>query len=213
MHGPPHSELSAESALHLYRRLLERDPVGPADFAVAFLNPLIAWLRSTNSGVDPTVCVEAADEAIVRFLNDPTRYDPQRLGVEAFLRMAARRDLQNLLRKERRHQKNRRDWIVVEQASEDGKYLQRDDDPSLPLQIEEARRRRAPPDAVWRQLTDVEKLCWEQMQEGERHHSVFAAILGVTHLSVREQKREVKRVKDRLNKRMQRAGGKRGRST
>jgi hypothetical protein len=213
MHDPLHSTLSAEDALRLHRRLLQRDPVGPADFAVAFLNPLIAWLRITNSGVDPMACEEAASEAIVGFLTNPTAYDPKRLGVEAFLRMAAQRDLRNLLRKERRHQRNRRDWKVVEQASEDGKYLGREDDPSLPLQIEEARQRQAPPDAVWQQLTDVERRVWEQMQQGEWRNSVFAVILGITHLPPGVQRREVKRVKDRLKKRMKRAGGKRGRST
>jgi hypothetical protein len=197
----------------LHRRLRKRDPVGPANFADAFLKPLIAWLQATHYGVDPMVCAEAAGEAIIGFLNNPTGYDPQQLGVEAFLRMAAQRDLQNLLRKERRHQRNRRDWNVVEQTSEDGKYLRRDDDPSLPLQIEEARKRQAPPDAVWQKLTDEERRVWEQMQQGERRHSVFAVILGVSHLPVREQKRAVKRVKDRLKKRMQRTEGKRGRST
>jgi hypothetical protein len=137
--------MSAEDALRLHRRLLERDPVAPAELAVAFLKPLIAWLQRTNPRIDPMMCQEAAGEAIVRFLINPTHYDPRRLGVEAFLRMAAQRDLQNLLRKERRHQQNRRDWQVVEQASSDGKYLGRDDDPSLPLQIEEARRRQALP--------------------------------------------------------------------
>ncbi len=213
MHDPPHSELSAEDGLRLHRRLLERDPVAPADFAVAFLNPLIAWLQATNSGVDPMACEEAAGEAIVRFLNNLTGYDPQRLGVEVFLRMAAQRDLQNLLRKERRHQQNRRDWNVVEQAFADGKYLGRDDDPSLPLQIEEARQRQTLPDAVWQQMSDAERGVWEQMQLGERRHSVFAAIIGVTHLPAAEQRREVKRVKDRLKKRKQRVGGKHGRST
>jgi RNA polymerase sigma-70 factor (ECF subfamily) len=211
MYDPPHCKLSAEDALRLHRRLLERDPVAPADFAVAFLNPLIVWLQTTHAGVDPMACAEAAGEAIVRFLIDPTKYDPQRLGVEAFLRMAAQRDLQNLLRKERRHQRKRRDWKVVEQASEDGKYLRRDDDPSLLLQIDETRQRQTLPDALWQQLTDVERRCWEQMQQGERRHSVFAALLGVTHLRVDEQKREVKRVKDRLKKRQERAGGKDGR--
>lgn len=212
MHDPSHSKLSAEDVLRLHRRLLERDPVAPADFAVAFLNPLIAWLERTNSGVDPMACEEAAGEAIVRFLTNPTKYDPQRLGVEAFLRMAAQRDLQNLLRKERRHQINRKDWYVVEQASEDGKYLGREDDPSLPLQIEEARQRQALPAAARQQLTEAERRCWEQMQQGERRHSVFAVILGVTHLPENEQRREVKRVKDRLKKRKERAGGKHDRS-
>ncbi len=198
----------------LHRRLLERDPVAPADFAVAFLNPLIAWLQTTNSGVDPMACEEAAGEAIVGFLNNPTKYDPQRLGVEAFLRMAAQRDLQNLLRKERRHQKNRRDWNVVEQASEEGKYLRREDDPSLPLQIEEARQRQTPPDAVWQQLTDVERLCSGTDATGGAAHIRCSPSSSASRICPpREQKREVKRVKDRLKKRMERAGGKRGRST
>lgn len=213
MHDPHHSKLSAEDALRLHRRLIERDPVAPADFAAAFLQPLIAWLQITHAGVDPMLCQEAAGEAIVSFLKNLPKYDPQRLGVEAFLRMAAQRDLRNLLRKERRHQQNHRDWNVVEQASADGKYLGRDDDPSLPLQIEEARQRQALPDAVWQQLTDVEQRCWEQMQKGERRNSVFAVILGVTHLSEDQQRREVKRVKDRLKKRKERGGGKRDRST
>jgi hypothetical protein len=174
---------------------------------------LIAWLQTTNAGVDPMACEEAAGEAIVGFLNNPAAYSPERLAVHAFLRMAAQRDLQNLLRKERRHQRNRRDLNVVEHASEDGKHLERNDDPSLPLQIEEARQRQAPPDALWQQLTDVERRFWEQMQQGEWRTPVFAVILGVTHLSAGEQRREVKRVKDRLKKRMERTGGERGRST
>jgi hypothetical protein len=100
MHDPDPCEVSAEEALHLHRCLLERDPVAPADFAVAFLKPLIAWLQRTNPSVDPMACGEAAGEAIVRFLTNSTKYDPQRLEMEAFLRMAAQRDLQNLLRKE-----------------------------------------------------------------------------------------------------------------
>ena len=213
MHDSLPSELLAEDALRLHQRLLERDPVGPADFAVAFLKPLIAWLQTTTAGVDPMACADAAGEAIVGFLNNLTAYDPERLEVEAFLRMAAQRDLQNLLRKERRHQRNRRDWNIVEQASEDGKYLMREDDPSLPLQIEEARQRQGPPDALWQQLTDVERSFWEQMQQGERRTPVFAVILGITHLSASEQRREVKRVKDRLKKRLERTEGERGRST
>lgn len=212
MHAPHHAKPSADDAMRLYRRLLERDPVAPADFAVAFLKPLMAWLRRTNRAVDPVACEEAAGEAIVCFLNDPTKFDPQCLGVEAFLRMAAQRDLQNLLRKERRHQKNRRDWNVVERASPDGKYLGREDDPSLPLQIVEARQQQALPAAQRKQLTDVEQRFWEQMQQGERRHSVFAVILGNTHLPEDEQRRQVKRVKDRLKKRQERAGGKHDRS-
>lgn len=123
MPAPPHSELSDEDALHLHQRLLQRDPVAPAEFAVAFLQPLSTWLQTTHPGADPMACEEAAGEAIISFLKNPSRYDPQRLGVEAFLRMARQGALRNLLRKERRHQHNRRDWDSIEQTSEAGKYL------------------------------------------------------------------------------------------
>lgn len=204
----PHAALSAEEVLGLHRRLLDRDAVAPSEFAAAFLQPLIAWLQFTHSDVDPMACAEAASEAILGFLSNPTRYDSQRLGMEAFLRMAAKYDLLNVLRKEKRHQRNRRDWNDVEQASADGKYLEREDDPSLRLQLEEARQRQALPVAGQRPLTEAERCVWEQMQQGERRHAVFAVLLGVTHLPQAEQRRAVKRVKDRLKKRMERAGGK-----
>jgi hypothetical protein len=61
-------------------------------------------------------------------------------------------------------------------------------------------------------MTEVERRCWEQMQQGERCNGVFAAILGVTHLPAAEQRRQVKRVKDHLKKRRERAGGNDGQS-
>jgi hypothetical protein len=83
MHNPSLSGPSTEDAVGLHRRLLRRDPVAPADFAAAFLDPLIAWLQATHSSADPMACAEAAGEAIIGFLNNPSAYDPGCLGVEA----------------------------------------------------------------------------------------------------------------------------------
>jgi hypothetical protein len=206
MADSPPPAVSAEDALRLYQGLRDRDPTAAADFAAAFLRPLVDWLESRNPSVDPAAWAEAAGEAIVHFLNHLTTYDPHRLGLEAYLRMAAQRDLLNVLRKEWRHQKNRTSWQkVVDLEEDEGKYLGREEDPSLPLQIEEARQKQRPPEGVWRQMTAVERRVWEEMEQGEHRQEVFAAILGVGHLPVAEQEREVKRVKDRLKRRVQRA--------
>jgi RNA polymerase sigma-70 factor (ECF subfamily) len=202
-----HSELSPEDALRLHRRLLERDASAPADVAAAFLAPLITWLEATNPSADPTTCGEAAGQAIIDFIHNPSAYHPDGLAVRSFLRMAAQRDLQNALRKERRHQRNRRDWNLVEDAPEAGKYLGRDDDPSLRLQLAEAERQAAPPEALLRGLTEVERRVLELMRQGERRTAVYAAVMGILHLSTVEQRRRVKREKDRLAKRMQRWEG------
>jgi hypothetical protein len=43
--------------------------------------------------------------------------------------------------------------------------------------------------------------------EGERRTAVFAEILGVSHLPMEVQRREVKRAKDRIDKILRRKGG------
>ena len=45
------------------------------------------------------------------------------------------------------------------------------------------------------------------MLAGERRTAVFAAAVGLSDRSLREQAQEVKRVKDRIKKRIERAGG------
>jgi biopolymer transport protein ExbD len=46
----------------------------------------------------------------------------------------------------------------------------------------------------------------ELMLDGERQTSVYVEILEIGHLSLEEREREVKKVKDRLKKRLERAG-------
>jgi DNA-directed RNA polymerase specialized sigma24 family protein len=209
----PQPELSNEEALRLHRRLLERDPTAPAKLAVAFFEPLWAWLQATNPTADPHFCAEAAATAVLNFGENPQAYDPARLNVGAYLRMAASGDLKNLLRKEQRHQRGRKPWNGVENAPDAGKYLGRDDDPSLPLQIAEARRPTAAMRAVLEKLTDVERRVWELMQLGEHRSSAFAEVMGITHLPKDEKEAEIQRVKDRVGKRMKRAEKKHGQSS
>jgi hypothetical protein len=47
----------------------------------------------------------------------------------------------------------------------------------------------------------------ELMRLNERSTPVYARVLEITHLPFAEQKRIVKRVKDKLKKRVERAGG------
>ena len=54
-------------------------------------------------------------------------------------------------------------------------------------------------------LTEQEKGVLHLMHEGERRTSVFAQILGIEQLSEVEQRQAVKRVKDRLKRRFERA--------
>src|SRR5712692_10548250 len=127
----------SKELLQLHQRLIDSDPTAPADLAVTALPPLVLWLRDHNRDIDPDLSNEAAEEAVLSLIRNPGSYRPEVLDLLAYLRMAAQRDLQNLLHRERKHHEQRCSWDCVELTSDAGKYLGRDDDPSLPLQIAE----------------------------------------------------------------------------
>jgi len=53
-------------------------------------------------------------------------------------------------------------------------------------------------------LSDGEARVLDLMLDGERRTPAFAAALGISHLPVREQRQEVKKVKDKLKMRLKR---------
>jgi DNA-directed RNA polymerase specialized sigma24 family protein len=106
--------LPPDDGPELHRRLCEGDPVAPSDLARAYFTPLIAWLGRTNPRVAPEYCADAAGQAIMDLIRKPSSYNPGRQELAAYLRMAATGDLRNLLRREGRHRRRRRDLGSVE---------------------------------------------------------------------------------------------------
>ena len=131
--SPPY--LAREQQLDLHQRLVEGDPVAPSELAETFLNRLIASLRETNSSRIPQDFLEdAAGTAIVSLIKNPRAFDAcLSKGDEplfAYLCMGAKRDLQNILKRESRHWRGRKDLESVEQSPQAGKYLGAEDDPA-----------------------------------------------------------------------------------
>src|SRR5262249_45315364 len=142
-------------------------------------------------------------------IHNPASYRPDALGPLAYLRMSAQRDLQNLLQRERKHQKQGRSLDCVEHSSDVRKYLGRDDDPSVPLLVAEKEQADVASItlAVLQSLTEAEARVLPLLLRKERKIAAYAEALGITHLPPADQRKEVKRVKDRLAKRLKRAEG------
>ena len=204
--GPP----AQEAAVVLHQRLLRQDPTAADDVAVAYLVHLVAWLGETDAGVPEDLRVEAAEDAILALIRNPASYSPERQTLEVYLRMSARGDLRNGLRKQRRHHEGRESLDGVELSPRGGKYLRRADDPSLPVLLAEEKQTvmDGVPDSLKRELSEVDRRALEMILERERRTSAFAALYGLQNLPPKEQFREVKRHKDRLKKVLKRAGGK-----
>jgi len=197
-------------ALALHQRLLAGDPVARSDLADAYLEGLITWLHETAPDAPEDLRTEAAEDAILALLRKPESYQPalQTLGV--YLRMSARGDLRNRLRKERRHHTGRTSLRAVELSPDAGKYLGRTEDPSLRLRLAERKQslRETIPASVLQGLSELDRRALELILQGERRTPVYAQVYGLQHLPAEEQARAVKRHKDRLKKLLQRAGRK-----
>ena len=132
------------AALH-QRLAAGDDPVASSDFAAAFLDPLVAFLRGTRHGADDHAIQTAAEDAVLSVIRRPAVFDPARGNLVSFLRMAATADLNNLRTKEARHQRNREDRECVELAGDGGNPSTSDDVPSNSRNSASAGPRRSPP--------------------------------------------------------------------
>jgi DNA-directed RNA polymerase specialized sigma24 family protein len=194
----PGSWPSADRAAELVRRLAAGDPVAPSDFAAAYLDPLVAFLRATNPSADDHAVQDAAEDAIVSLCKNPAQFDPARGELAAYLKMSAAGDLKNLLAREKKHHRNRESWDSVEldaaarNSGDDGADdLPSFDHPALATVIAA--------------FTADERRVFELIRAGERRNEVFAAALGLTHLTEVEWEAEVLRIKDRIKRRLKRA--------
>jgi hypothetical protein len=118
--------------------------------------------------------------------------------------------LRNLLRRERRHGRGRTAWAGVELSPDAGKFLGRSDDPSLALRMAEEQQDVVGviSESVGPGLSETDRRALELIVQKERRTSVFAVLYGLEHLPAGEQRRAVKRHKDRLKKVLERAGRK-----
>src|SRR5262249_54151841 len=158
----------------------------------------------------PTLCSEAAEDAVLALIRNPQSYDPGRLDLEAYLRMSARGDLRNRQARGQGRTGKKIPLECVELSPEARNYPGWDVDPS-PLEAAErdepaartARAADAVLESVRQGLNDTERRVLELLLREERSTAPYAEAMGITHLPPAEQARQVKRAKDRVTKRVE----------
>ena len=104
----------------------------------------------------------------------------------------------NLLSKESRHVTGRLPLESVEFRSSDGNDVS--DRVAADIDVRRAVHK------LTREMSPNERAVFSLMLDGERSTEVAAAAMNIGHLAPAEQAKEVKRVKDRIKKRIQRRG-------
>jgi RNA polymerase sigma factor (sigma-70 family) len=188
-------------ALHI--RLCGGDRVASGELARLLLPYLAAAVARGCRRADEQLIHDAVVDALLEYSEHPDRFDPsQHVPLEGFLSTAARRNILNAIRGERRR-KEREQKV----GSEKHELSVADDPVAGNIKQEDSARlaeRRAAILAALTNPTDRDVIVlW---LDGMRESSAYAAVMHITHLPTDEQRAEVEREKERILRFLRRRG-------
>jgi DNA-directed RNA polymerase specialized sigma24 family protein len=191
--------------LELHRRLLTGDRTASEEVMRLLLAWLIQEVSTQFQQTDQHTIWDGIIDAMLDYCARPQQFDAERgVSLKRFLRLAARRNVINMLRGEQRR-KVREEvaghaWAAssVELDPAAGNLLQKEES------AQQQRQQTALTNAL--QNPNDQQLLALRLQ-GVRRTEAFAAVLGIAHLPIATQRREVKRAKDRIDKMLRRTGG------
>lgn len=199
--GLTYMPLSKDFDQQLHRRLLRGDPTAASDVILAYLQPLFRRLRQRFPHIeDETLIQDAATDALFQYVQSPERFDPTKSSLFSYLMMAARGDLLNALARERKRATRQIPLkAVANSALARNTTIEENEVAEDPMIVSPRVQ------AILQHISDpVDRGLLEMMLAGERKTASYAQVLGITDQSEAEQRKIVKRHKDRLKKRLQR---------
>jgi RNA polymerase sigma-70 factor (ECF subfamily) len=185
-----------EEELALHERVLRRDPVASADVFRAFMDPIVAAL-SRKRGRPPDDVYDSAIDVLVSYLRNPERFIAQKGRLSTYLTQAARkRALDRHRSTEARRRREQEFGGVFELRARSPKE-------SLEISVE---ARLAVGRLERSKLPENDRALLRLVLQGERSTRAMAEAIGMGSLPEDDCKREVKRHRDRLMKRLARFG-------
>ena len=186
----------------IHERLLRRDPTASAECAEGVIGALTKQLERRFPRLrESDLLADAVTDAVFSYLKRPEQYDPARRGLLGFLTMAAEGDLKNALAKRQRRREMEVPLDDVDLETVGGNRVVGPAEAAGEVDLDKIRSGVSAlfDDPRDRQLAEL-------VLEGERSIEVCARTLGLEGLPIVEQRREVKRHKDRIKKRLERYG-------
>ena len=198
----------------IHERLLRNDPTAPSELAETVLDLVISRLHKANPVLDDSDLIQtAAIDALINYIKRPQQYDPTKRGLVGYLVMSAQGDLTNALAAIRKRREREVSLDSVELRKIDRNIeLEVDDgdeaNETLHGVVAESRDS-AQLDRLLQELaalfdTQADMDMAKLVLLGERDTAAFAKVLGIEGLDFSEQRKEVKRQKDRIKKRIER---------
>ncbi len=193
-----------------HERILKDDSTAFAELCEVALDYISDFINRRLSMPDQELCDSLAIDTLLKYREAPEKYNPQKSSLRTYLCMDARGDMLNELEKRKRRNKRivQLDEEFVELQSEDGNSIQEDIDDWLLKYTSISREQLL--QELSDELSPIDIQIVISMSDGIRDVEHYSAIIGVQNLSAEERKREVKRAKDRIKKKLERFGKRKG---
>lgn len=183
-------------------RLLAGEATAPSELVGKMLPYLTESLSRRNPRFrDSELLADAITDALVSYIKTPLQFNPAKLPLKKYLAMSAQRDFQNALAKEKKRRAREFALEDVELLRDVGNKGLRGD-PDLLHLGDDRREILCGLKTRFRDPKDFKMV--ELILGGERATEKFARILDIEDIPLDDQKREVKKHKDRLKKRIER---------
>lgn len=197
----PDADPSHEELRTLHGTLVAGDPTAPARLATVLL-PALRRRFAGFRGLDRAEVDSQIGLCIARYLQGPERYDTDRGPLLPYLYRDVQGDLYNEMDKRRRRPEKPSEPETLELDAHRGNLTTEDEvvdrlDPfDRPAELVAAAR------SELGAMSEEDKEFLRLRAAGVRSTQAYAQVLGVAHLPVDQQRRVVKRAKDRLDKRL-----------
>lgn len=201
---PPFEEIE-----RVYRRLVAGEADAPSDLIDLLLVPLIRMFsQKYPSFPDPDAVSDLVTDSLLKFVQEPSRYQPEKRGLWGYLLMDIEGDLRNRLRS---LQRKRGAEVTLDSVA----LSLLDGNKSVEEAIVEKLTPLMLPDGsdgatfLAQLREDLDERDWEAvilMAQGERATEAYATVFGITDRPVADQRKLVKQAKDRLRLKLKRRG-------
>ncbi|MEO6302645.1 MAG: hypothetical protein ABIP51_05695 [Bacteroidia bacterium] len=189
-----------EKEIHIL--ILAKDDLAFAKFCDEYYELIYKKVQAFNKIIaqeEETLIIDVVTDTFLKYFKDPTRYDPLKQTLEKFLLMDAEGDLKNEWEKLKRKNKKFDRSVELEEENGNSNIENEALNPEDYLLNKEATKIL---EEKLKELFSNEKdiQVAHLMLSGERKSSEYIKILEIDNLNEEEQRSEIKRQKDRIDK-------------
>lgn len=196
---------ASEQELNLHHRLISGDETATAELSIMYYEKIIEHFikKHKRTIADEDMIVSITADVILDYVDRPLKYNPEKRSLYGYLKMAVDGDIRNAIAKQTKVNNNQKeidDTVELDTTFRNSIHEVDHVSKLIDEEIEQRTQKK-----IERMFPDaIDQAIIELMRSKVRKTEDYAKVLGVKHLSIKEQFDIVKRNKDRIKAKLSR---------